>query len=71
MAKRTTSSKKTVGIALAAIGAGLALWGYQKSDGLDSQLSNALTGSYTDEVMILLIGGAVCFVVGIYLYFKH
>jgi len=57
---------KTTGIALIVIGAGLAFWGAQKSEGLKSQLSSALTGSSSDNVMILYIAGAVCAVVGAY-----
>ena len=70
MAKISKSSIKTVSIALTAIGSGLLFWGYQKSGGLDSKLSNALTGSYTDNVMMLYISGAACLAVGIYLYIK-
>jgi H+/gluconate symporter-like permease len=60
--------KKTAGIALIVIGAGLALWGTQKSEGLESQLSTAITGSHSDNVMILYIAAAVCAVVGAYLF---
>lgn len=71
MARKSKSKMKVISIALIAIGAGLAYWGYQKSGGLNSQLSNALTGSHSDNVMMLYIGGAVCFAVGIYLYVKN
>ena len=64
------STNKMISIALMVIGAGLATWGYQKSGGLDSKITSALTGSHTDNVMMLYIGGAVCHVVGIYLYLK-
>jgi hypothetical protein len=37
------------------------------SDSLGSQLSRAVTGADTDKVMMLYLGGAVSFVVGIYL----
>jgi len=64
------ANNKIISIALMVAGAGLALWGYQKSGGLDSKISSALTGSYTDSVMMLYIGGAVCFAVGVFLYLK-
>ena len=70
MAKKIAPTKKITSIALIVIGAGLALWGYQKSAGFDSKLSNALTGSYTDNVMVLYIAGAASLAVGIYLYIK-
>lgn len=64
------ANNKMISIALMVVGAGLAFWSYQKSGGLDSKITSALTGSYTDNVMMLYIGGAVCFAVGLYLYFK-
>ena len=70
MSKNSKSTIKTTSIALIAVGAGLAVWGYQKSGGFESQLSSALTGSHSDNVMMLYISGAVCFAVGIYLYIK-
>ena len=62
--------KKPLGIALLATGAGLALWGFQKSEGLQSQVSSAFTGSHTDNVMMLYIGAAVCCAIGAFLTFK-
>lgn len=67
MAKMSKSSRKLASIALIVLGAGLAIWGHQKSGGLGSQLSNAFTGSHTNTVMALYIGGAICIAVGIYL----
>jgi H+/gluconate symporter-like permease len=58
--------KKTAGIVLIVIGAGLAFWGTQKSEGLKSQLSSVVTGSHSDNVMILYIAAAVCVVLGAY-----
>ncbi|MDH5369584.1 MAG: DUF3185 family protein [Gammaproteobacteria bacterium] len=52
------------------VGAGLAFWGFQKSGGLESKLTSALTGSHSDNVMVLYISGAVCLAVGVYLYMK-
>jgi hypothetical protein len=62
--------KKIPGLALIVIGAGLAFWGTQKSEGLESQLSSAITGSFSDNVMILYIAGAVCIAVGAYLFVR-
>lgn len=61
---------KIVSIALMVVGGGLALWGYQKSVGFSSQLSSVFTGSSSDSVMMLYIGGAVCIAGGVYLYLK-
>jgi hypothetical protein len=68
--KNMPASKSTltlVGLALAVIGIGLEYWAYQMSDSLGSQLSRVVTGADTDKVIMLYIGGAASFVVGIYL----
>ena len=57
---------KLLGIIMLISGAGLAIWGFQKSEGLQSQLSSALTGSHSDNVMMLYIGAAVCAAIGIF-----
>ena len=64
------STMNITSIALIVVGAGLTFWGYQKSGGLESRLTNALTGSHTDNVMALYISGAVCLVIGVYLFLK-
>jgi len=60
---------KSFGIALIVTGLGLAFWGYRLSDSVTSQITQAVTGSDTDRVMMFL-SGAVCFVVGIFLSVK-
>lgn len=70
MAKGSIQVMKPVGIALIVIGIGLAFWGYQLSGSIESQLSQALTGSHTDKVMTFYIGGAVSFFIGLYLFIK-
>lgn len=61
------SAKKPLGIALLAAGAGLAFWGFQKSEGFESQLSSTFTGSSSDNVMILYIAAGVCLAIGAFL----
>ena len=63
-------STKIIGIALAIIGIGLAIWGYRLSGGFGAQVTQAVTGSPTDKIMALYIGGAASFVVGLYLLIK-
>lgn len=64
------TNMNVVGIALVVLGVGLALWGYQLSGSVGSQITQAVTGSDTDRVMTLYISGAVSFVVGIYFLAK-
>jgi len=66
----SATAKKPLGIALLAAGAGLAFWGFQKSEGFESQLSSTLTGSHSDNVMMLYIAAGVCFAIGGFLLVK-
>lgn len=71
MAMGSASTIKILGIILLVVGAGLALWGYQLSESIGSEITQAVTGSETDKVMTLYIAGAVSFVVGLYLFIKN
>jgi hypothetical protein len=64
------SQMKIIGIVLVVLGVGLGFWGYKESGGFGSQVSRAVTGSDTNRVMTLYIGGAVSLVVGLYLFMK-
>ncbi len=70
MAKKSLDSQKIISIVLLVVGIGLAIWGYQQSGSLGSQLSQAVNGSPGDSVMMFYIGGAVSFAVGLYLLLK-
>jgi len=62
---------KIIGIVLAVVGVGFAVWGYQLSGSIGSEVTQAVTGADTDRVMTYYILGAVAFVVGIYLFRKN
>lgn len=70
MAKTALPTIKLIGIALVVIGIGLIYWGYQLSGSVASELTEAVSGSMPDEVMIRYIAGAVGVVVGGYLFIK-
>lgn len=61
---------RIIGIALIVLGVGLAFMGYQESQSVVSEVSEAVTGTGTDRSMTLLIGGAVSLIVGLVLIFK-
>lgn len=61
---------RILGIALLIIGAGLLWWGYQLSDSIGSELTETISGSMPDEVMIRYIAGAASFAVGLFLFLK-
>nr|WP_036861231.1 DUF3185 family protein [Porticoccus sp.] len=67
----SASTIKIIGLILLVVGAGLALWGYQLSESIGSEITQAVTGSETDKVMTLYIAGAASFVVGLYLFIKN
>ena len=66
----SASMMKIIAIVLLIAGAGLTFWGYQLSGGFGSQLSQTVTGSATDAVMMRYIAGAACFAVGLFLFVK-
>ena len=68
---KSSQSKRMLGIALIIVGAGLLYWGFQKSEGFESQLTSTITGAQPDEVMIMYIAGAVCAAVGVFLNLKN
>ncbi len=67
MANSSNVTLRVVGLALLVVGIGLALWGYQLSESVGSQVTEALTGAESDKIMALYISGAVSFVVGLFL----
>lgn len=71
MSRKNKLTGKTLGVALMVIGAGLAVWGYQLSGSLTSEVSQTFTGTYTDKVMMLYIGAAASVVVGLYLFSRR
>lgn len=71
MNKGSGNIMKMVGIALIILGAGLAIWGYQLSGSVGSQITEVITGADTDKVMSYYIGGAVSFFIGLYLFIKN
>lgn len=71
MNKSLGTTMKIIGLVLTVIGVGFAVWGYQLSSSVGSQITQAVTGSDTDRVMTYYIFGAVSFVVGLYLFRKN
>lgn len=71
MANGTNSMLKLVGLVLMVLGAGLIVWGFQLSDSVQSELTQAITGAETDKVMQCYIGGAISIVAGLFLTLKR
>jgi len=58
-------NKKVIGIVLLVVGAVLLYFGLQATDAPLEQARETLTGDYSDQTMLYLIGGAAAAVGGI------
>ena len=61
---------KLIGIALLILGGVLIYFGFNAADAPTEKLTEAMTGRYSDETMIYLIGGGLTAVVGLVLLLK-
>ena len=61
---------KIIGIVLLVIGIALLFFGFNATQSLSGELSEAFTGKYSDETMAYLIGGAASAVVGLVLLLR-
>jgi len=71
MATGSRTTMKIISIVLIVLGIGFAVWGYQLSGSVESEITQAVTGADTDRVMTYYIMGAVSFFVGIFLFSKN
>jgi hypothetical protein len=62
---------KTVGIVLLVVGALLLYFGFQATDAPLEQARESLTGDYSDQTMIYLIGGAAAAIAGLALMLRR
>jgi hypothetical protein len=70
MAKGSNPLKKILGLAFLVVGIGLAIWAYQMSGSIGSQIKEVFSGAPTDKVMMMYIGSAVSAVIGLFLLIK-
>ena len=57
--------QKLIGVALLVVGLVLLYFGWQSTQSLGGEVSEAMTGRFDDETMMYLIGGAAATVVGL------
>lgn len=62
-------SSKLVGVVLLVVGVALLFFGYQSTQSVGGEITETLTGQYTDETMLFLIGGAAAAAAGAFLTF--
>jgi len=58
------NTQRIIGLGILAAGLVLLFLGFQSSEGLDDQVSEALTGQYTDSTVWYWVMGAIGTVVG-------
>ncbi len=58
-------NKKVIGIVLLVVGAVLLYFGLQATDAPLEEVRETLTGEYSDQTMLYLIGGAAAAVAGL------
>ncbi len=56
---------KIIGIALIVLGVVVLYFGYNASQSVTEQLSETLTGRFSDETMLYFLGGAIAIVTGL------
>ena len=59
------NSMKIIGIALIVVGAIALYFGYNASQSVTEQLTESLTGRFSDETMLYFLGGAIAIVTGL------
>lgn len=59
-----------MGIVLLIWGVALLAFGFNAADAPLEQVNEALTGRYTEETMVYLIGGGLSLLVGLFLMFR-
>lgn len=64
------SGNKFLGVVLLVIGAILLFFGYNASQSLGEQLTETLTGKFTDDTMWYIMAGSASVVVGALLTFR-
>lgn len=68
--KSSNTAAKIIGLILIVVGLALIYWGYTDSGAVGAKVTKTFSGSEPDTVMFKYIGGAVAFVVGIFLVVK-
>ena len=63
------ANSKLLGIVLLVIGIGLLYFGYQSTQSVSGQITETLTGRFTDGTMMYLIGGGAAAAAGAFLTF--
>jgi hypothetical protein len=64
------NTSKLIGIGLLVLGAILLYFGFNATNSAMEEVGEALTGKYSDETMMYLIGGGVALAAGLFMTLK-
>ena len=64
-------NKKIIGIVLLVVGVAAIVWGYNQSQTVGGQISEAFSGSPSNEILAYYIGGGIAAAVGIFMLMKR
>lgn len=64
------NQNKTIGIVLLVVGVIALFFGFNATEAPMEEVSEAITGQYSDQTMIYLIGGAVAAIAGLAMLFR-
>jgi uncharacterized membrane protein len=64
------NTSKMIGIGLLVLGAILLYFGFNATQSVGEEMSEAFTGKYSDETMFYLIGGGVAAVAGLFMVLR-
>lgn len=67
MAASSKQAWRIAGIVLAVVGVAVIFWAWQDAQSIGNEITSAVSGSPTDDVIHRYIGGGVALVVGLYL----
>jgi nitrate reductase gamma subunit len=64
-------NNKIIGILLLAAGVAAIVWGYNQSQTVGGQISEAFSGSPSNEILAYYIGGGIAALIGIFMLLKR
>lgn len=64
------NTSKLIGIGLLVLGAVLLFFGFNATQSVGEELSEAFTGKYSEGTMFYLIGGGIAVVAGLFMVFR-
>lgn len=64
------NTAKLIGVGLLVLGAILLYFGFNATQSVGEEVSEAFTGKYSDDTMMYLIGGGVAAVAGLFMVLK-